>query len=458
MKVKKLRILHTNDLHSQLENWSAVVALIKERRNEAEANGEEVLLFDVGDHIDRVHPISEGLKGKGNVTLLNKLHYDAVTIGNNEGITFSKEDLNRLYEEANFPVLICNLFDETNERPSWAKPYKIIETKNKLKVGVIGATIPFSLFYQTLGWKIADPFTCLEPLIKKIRPEVDYLICLSHLGLHQDEQLAVKYPQFDFIIGAHTHHVLESGKMINGTWINQSGRSGKYIGEIKLTHRNKEADPIVDVHSIKVNTNNKDQFTEDLLTTLEIDSHKQLNQTVARLDEPQEVNWYKETPIIRLLARGLREWCDADISMVNAGVLLDGLKEGEVTIKDIHRICPHPINPASVTITGQGLLEITRMARSQEMIELKLKGFGFRGKVLGEMIFDGLTLPHDGFIHENNVFIHGELIEGDKVYKLATLDMFTLGKLYPEISGCKDKTYYMPEFLRDILIWKLKNR
>ena len=46
--------------------------------------------FDIGDYVDRSHPFTEGTIGKGNTQLLNEAGYDAVTIGNNEGITMSK--------------------------------------------------------------------------------------------------------------------------------------------------------------------------------------------------------------------------------------------------------------------------------------------------------------------------------------------------------------------------------
>ena len=37
--------------------------------------------------------------------------YHAVTIGNNEGITFPHDELNHLYDHRQFDVLVANLFD-----------------------------------------------------------------------------------------------------------------------------------------------------------------------------------------------------------------------------------------------------------------------------------------------------------------------------------------------------------
>ncbi|MDQ0257622.1 2',3'-cyclic-nucleotide 2'-phosphodiesterase (5'-nucleotidase family) [Evansella vedderi] len=462
MSKKRLRILHTNDLHSQLENWPSVTAWLKRRRSEAIANGESVLLFDIGDHADRVHPMTEGLMGKGNVILLNEMKYDAITIGNNEGITFSRDDLNSMYENKNFPVVVCNLFDESGSIPPWAVPYEILTTDNGIRVGITGATVPFKMFYKTLGWDIKDPFDLLKEVVDKLKPEVDILICLSHLGLFEDERLAEEIPCFDYILGAHTHHVLHEGKKINNTWINQAGRSGKYAGEIALTLTETNGKLSLNteyVESVLLDLLEKDKETEDTIKKLTQKGERELSSSeVVYLNDPMEVSWYNSTPLIELLAQGLREWCEADIGMVNAGVLLDNLPTGKVTFKDVHRICPHPINPAAVMISGEGLLEIIRQAQKKEMVEFPLKGFGFRGKILGEMIFSGLDISNNAsYIQDKDVFIHGESLDKNRSYKLATVDMFTLGKIYPAISSIKEKTYFMPEMLRDILAWKLRN-
>lgn len=53
-----------------------------------------------------------------NVDLLNKVGYDFITIGNNEGITFDYADLDRLYRKAGFQVLVNNLLDSTGKKPA----------------------------------------------------------------------------------------------------------------------------------------------------------------------------------------------------------------------------------------------------------------------------------------------------------------------------------------------------
>ncbi|MCB2621777.1 bifunctional metallophosphatase/5'-nucleotidase, partial [Listeria monocytogenes] len=76
---------------------------LKAKRTAADKEHQAALVFDIGDFLDRVHPLTEGTNGLANTALLNQLPYDVVTFGNNEGPTLAHEDLDKLYEHAVFP-------------------------------------------------------------------------------------------------------------------------------------------------------------------------------------------------------------------------------------------------------------------------------------------------------------------------------------------------------------------
>ncbi|WP_198361425.1 hypothetical protein [Halomonas sp. N3-2A] len=94
------------------------------------------LVFDLGDHADRVAPATEATQGKINTHLLNELAPTAVTIGNNEGITFPHDWLAALYTEATFPVLVSNM------TAPFAKS-GMIQERPTGNVGVFGLTAPY---------------------------------------------------------------------------------------------------------------------------------------------------------------------------------------------------------------------------------------------------------------------------------------------------------------------------
>lgn len=398
--------------------------------------------------------MTEGTSGKGNVRLLNALDYDAVTIGNNEGVTLSKKQLEALYEEANFPVLVANLFDEAGKRPSNMKAYEKFRLKNGLTVAVIGLTIPFVNFYQPLGWQVKDPYDFLIEFLGETRNNADVVVLLSHLGYFNDRKIAENYDGIDLILSSHTHHLIEEGEKVNGTTILQSGKFGDYVGKTKVTFDTQTRQLIeCDARSLDMKEYERDPGTEKLLQELAETGRSQLQAPVAEIAEPLEVDWFHPALFTKVLAEGLREWCEADVGMVNAGVLLDSLPAGQVKREDLHRVCPHPINPCKLKLSGSELAGIIQRSLTAEIRHKTIKGLGFRGKVLGAFVFDGLTIESDGE-ELISVMIKGTPLNEQTEYEVATLDMFTFGMIFPELAK-KDKQYFLPEMLRDILAWKL---
>ncbi|KAA0545343.1 bifunctional metallophosphatase/5'-nucleotidase [Bacillus sp. BGMRC 2118] len=457
--MKKIHLYHTNDLHSHFNQWPKVAQFIKERRAHHELSGEEMLLLDIGDHMDRFHPITEATRGRANVQLMNELEYDFVTIGNNEGITLAHEELDELYEEGSFQVLVGNLLDSDREVPKWANRYSIHQTESGVNVGIIGVTVPFQKFYELLNWHVLNPLEELPKLIQEVKNQgADLVILLSHLGISDDEKIAREIEGIDVILGAHTHHLLPDGSQVNQTLLCGAGKFGMNIGHVEMCiHPTNKIQVQATVHSVEETSECPD--TVKLIEKELNHAHEILNQRVAYLDKPLHVDWFEESPFPKLLAEAIREWCGADIGMICSGLLLDSLEKGNVTLGDLHRVCPHPINPCLVVLEGDELKEIILHAATSEMEQLRMKGFGFRGEVIGKMIYDGVEIEtkslEDGKEHVTSIFINGQRIHPKKEYRIATLDMFTFGSLFPEISHATNKKYYLPEMLRDLLKWKL---
>ena len=442
-----IHLLHVNDLHSHFEHWERIVRYMDEQKELYESVGDIVYKLDIGDHVDRFHPYTEGTMGKGNIELLNAAGMDGATIGNNEGITLPHEALNHLYDEARFPVTVANLYDEKGRRPKWALPYFIRTTPQGRRVAFFGVTAPFTELYRLLGWKLTDPYEEIEAVLKELEGKADLIVLLSHLGLPADEWIAANYPGIHVILGGHTHHILHHGKVHGNTLICGAGKYGMFVGHVEITIDNGE---ITAVSSLKGMTDegytNKEVETANLL----YDQGKaELADVLLNLSHPLTADWFKTSDMSKLLCEGLREWCKTDCAFINAGLLLDGLDKGPVTRFDLHRICPHPINPCVLTVSGWELLSILAQTEDPKWPHFQVKGLGFRGSVMGMFVYDGVE-KNDGEWR-----IHGERILKRAEYTLAVPDMFTFGYLFPEIKDVKRKRYLMPEFLRDLLGWKL---
>ena len=79
--------------------------------------------------------------------------------------------------------------------------------------------------------------------------------------------------------------------------------------------------------------------------------------------------------------------------------------------------CPHPINPCVVELTGAELKEVLTESLDEKWKDMQIFGLGFRGKVMGKMVYSGIDIEKR--THSYQFFINGELLDLNKMYKVA---------------------------------------
>jgi 5'-nucleotidase len=250
-----LTILHTNDVHSHIEPFAdddkkypglggaAHRATIIDNIRKKSDN---VLVLDAGD-IFQGTPYFNFFQGDLEIDLMNKMRYDAATIGNHDfdgGIDTLAKQITR----SNFPFVNCN-YDFTNT-PVAGKVHKhVVIKKGKLKIGITGCgvelngLVPDKLYVNT---KYLDPVKCVQEQVDilKYEKKCHLIICLSHLGYKYDNAkvsdivLAKQTTNIDLIIGGHTHTFLEKpdvqkNKDGKDVLINQVGWAGIQIGQLE---------------------------------------------------------------------------------------------------------------------------------------------------------------------------------------------------------------------------------
>lgn len=460
-RAKRIHLLHTNDLHSHFEAMPRVHRVLHELQQRLEDSGETVIPVDLGDHMDRFSVETEGTQGLANRAVMEAAGYQLITLGNNELLTFSKEELHRLYIDAPFEVLATNVADADGGRPSWIQTESIREVQG-FRIGFLGVTIPFQNFYRLLGWHVSDPFEELTLAVPRLRKKADAVVILSHLGLGNDRRLAEEIPGIDVIMGSHTHHLLEVPERVGGTLIAAAGKFGGHVGHVVLEPKEK-ADGLerVEAGCVAAAGAAPDRGLVEKIRSFRDQAEHTLSQPLFTLDQPLPISWYEESPLGNFLADGLLDWVpDAECAMVNAGQLLEGLKAGPVTRGKLHRICPHPINPAQMVLTGEqirGILEETLIRENQDQ---EIRGFGFRGKKLGVLNLAGMTVEYRPEAPPGKrliqVRIDGGRLVPEKEYQVATIDMFTFGVGYREFRRGDHQKYFLPEFLRDVLAHHLQ--
>ena len=242
-----LIILHTNDTHSQIEpflqknismgGFLRREAFIREER----ARHSNVLLFDAGD-FSQGTPFFNVYKGYVEIYLMNKMHYNAVTLGNQEFDNGSAALAKRL-QKANFSVVCANYLFHNKSLARQVKPYTILRCDG-LKIGIFGLTVDLTPLVSPEVMKDLTYLNPIEVAIQTVaelkKQNCDMIICLSHLGYDDpvvnDRIIAKQVPDIDLIIGGHTHKFLSDTAYVGDTPIYQLKNKGGYIGEITITY------------------------------------------------------------------------------------------------------------------------------------------------------------------------------------------------------------------------------
>jgi len=235
----KLTLLHTGDVHSRLFPYSLEITQVDSTlglgTNETVANvggmarmsyvlgrerarADRVLHLNAGDFFEGA-PIFNYFLGEPEIRSASAVGLDAMVIGNHE---FDKGPLDvavQLQKWANFPVLAANYQFTSQDQPNSSligtilKPFTVFN-QGGLKIGVIGMGNLSSLgsvFNQpnSLGILPLQTEQTAQFYVDLLRPYVDVIVVLSHLGLDEDETMVQGTTGIDVVCGGHNHIVVD---------------------------------------------------------------------------------------------------------------------------------------------------------------------------------------------------------------------------------------------------------
>lgn len=448
--MERLTILHTNDLHSHFENWPRIRRYLATTRQQEQAAGATVYTVDLGDHIDRAHPVSEATNGQKNVALMNQIGYDAVTIGNNEGLGFMRPQLDHLYDHANFPVVLGNLRTLDDQTlPRWAVDHQLYRSAAGTRVLILGLTAPYDLTYPLAGWQPIPAMTALTTLLERYRQQADVCILLSHLGLPVDRQIAKRFPQIDVVVGSHTHHLLPHGEQDNHSLLAAAGKYGQYVGRIDLEvddqHHviHKEAS-VVETASLP----EEPADAEEVQGLTDLGEAILTEQRVAKLPVTLEANFTGNPQVVREGLHAIAEYAGTQAAVLNAGLFLHDLPRGIVTQKQLHQVLPHSMHVMTVTLDGYNLWRLVQEFETMRRFlrHFPMKGMGFRGKVFGELAYLGIAYDPQ----TRAVTWRGEPLSPLKHYRVAMLDHYLFIPFFPTLSIAGENHILYHDLLREV--------
>jgi len=272
-------ILHTNDVHGQLEvnasgstsnpGMAKVATVVNGVRTSVGAAN--VLLVDAGDEMQGslLSNLGDGTatgKGKPTIATFNAMPYDVATFGNHE-FDWGQVNLANRTTEATYPYVTANIVvNDTGDcaTAGWTKPgfadapyeIKTVGTApNQVKVAFVGVTTTetptITVSTATAGLCFKDPADSIVHYYDAMKAAgADVVVVLSHLGfedggygygipVYGDKTLASRLntagKHVDLIIGGHSHSNLTAATVVGGTTIAQAYYNGRTLGRADVT-------------------------------------------------------------------------------------------------------------------------------------------------------------------------------------------------------------------------------
>lgn len=271
--MRRLKILHINDLHGHFLRWTAegsepvfscIAKKVRDVRAQYERDPDTAVLFlSAGDDIvgslfdELLEEDEDSFSIHAAYELYSAAGMDCSVLGNHD-LDFGPEVLAKgIQQNAHFPILSANLRG-CHQIKGLYFPAALFITKG-IRIGIIGLSTSAQMRQPAnSNLTIADPVMVIQNMLPAVRPLCDVLIILSHLGLGRssslvstalvdvgDVELAQRLPpgSVDLIVGGHTHDALNSEglqakNIINGIPIVQSGAFGEFLGEVDITLQN----------------------------------------------------------------------------------------------------------------------------------------------------------------------------------------------------------------------------
>ncbi|MCW4458814.1 bifunctional UDP-sugar hydrolase/5'-nucleotidase [Microbacterium sp. MPKO10] len=252
-----INLININDFHGRIDDNTVTFAGTIEELRESAANP---IFLSAGDNIGASNYASSSADDQPTIDVLNNLELAASAVGNHE-LDKGIDDLTgRVSDEANFPYLGANVYEEGTENPVLDE-YTIIEVDG-ISVGIIGAVtqeVPSLVSKSGIeGLEFGDPVKAVNRVAEQLSDgdeangEADVIVAEYHEGasagtpegatLQEEIDAGGAFADIvektdaavDAIFTGHTHK--EYAWSYEGRPIVQTGSYGENIGQIVLTY------------------------------------------------------------------------------------------------------------------------------------------------------------------------------------------------------------------------------
>ena len=379
--IKKLTLLHSNDMHGDFmvekidEKLVGGVSLLSGYVSKVRQEEQSVLYAVAGDMF-RGSVIDTEYKGISTINIMNALAPDIATIGNHE-IDYGIAHLLFIEKCALFPIINANLYIKSNGVRLF-HPHQVFEIDGMkiLFIGIITETVMQAAKSDEVGsfidtadaakeiGKICDAYNAID---------IDLTVLLTHIGIEDDKALAeLIRPEWgiDLIIGGHSHTLMKKPIIVNHIPIVQAYMGTDYVGRFDL---NIDTDQnCLDSYTWKLIPINNETCVPDYQIEHIIQKYKSITdqkyeRVLTRFSrELTHPNRNEETEIGNLFADIFKETLGVDIAMIGSGSIRSEVLGPIVTYGDLVECFPYDDSVYMVKVTGKQLRHMIHYMQRDE--------------------------------------------------------------------------------------------
>ncbi|PVF98209.1 Metallo-dependent phosphatase [Serendipita vermifera] len=388
-----ITVIHTNDVHSHLDEWRAGrgtdctpgnecisgYARIKQKIKDLRETVTDPVVLNAGDEFQGTLFFTYYGGEKISYTV-NEVGYDAMTLGNHE-FDRGQGELAAFIRNLTFPLVCANFHTNDTEMSALnIKPYLVIEKHNLGIIGVITPDTKGTSSGAGPGTNFTDPVAAVQSAVDELHAQnITRIIALTHIGYDKDIELAQKTRGVHMIVGGHSHTLLGNFTSSKGAYptieknldneevfIVTSYRWGEILGQMSITFDPTgkivayEGDPIRLTNTTAQDPQLKAEVAE-WRQPFDAMAQEVVGNSSVLLD--QSDCQFSECTLGNVITDAMYEYRknaggNVDAAIINAGGIRASISEGQVTRGDILTSFPFMNGIADLTWTGQQILDI----------------------------------------------------------------------------------------------------
>ncbi|MBQ6083934.1 MAG: bifunctional metallophosphatase/5'-nucleotidase [Bacteroidales bacterium] len=409
-KQQEVVILSVNDMHSHIENMPKLAYIADSLRNLYP----QLLIVSAGDNrtgnaYNDKYPEHSNLPM---ISLMNEIGFEVSALGNHE-FDDNIDGIRYFINNTKFPVICANV--DFSAYPDIKMPPYVTITKRingkDVKIILLGMIETSNDGRPSAHIKNMKDvgFVDAKDVIKDylyLKDSCDVFVLLSHCGMVQELDFAVKNPEFDMIIGGHSHDlankIFENGVLYTQSkyYLKNATVTKLKVVDGKVTEKTSQIIDLTKVTKVDEKINKEVEYYYSRPEFKEIVGH-----AVTPFNDKEALGAF--------MADAQRYITKTDISMQNpGGVRFDNMHGGDISKADIFNLDPFNNSLVICEMTGKQVEKFLEVASTKDGFPTHVSGLKYTMVYVKKQ--DG-----SGYFKDVKAIVDDKPIDQEKVYSVA---------------------------------------